>query len=75
MPPANSTSGGAQGVLSHAMSPVCETKFDIYIYTPNWQLALSFSLRHAAVTACLQSTHTLTGTVPDVDSCALCVRL
>src|SRR5690242_18023926 len=29
MPSASSTSGGAHGVLSHAMSPVCEATFDL----------------------------------------------
>jgi len=35
------------------MSPVCEIVFDSC--TSTWQSALTFSLRHAAATACLQS--------------------
>ena len=52
MPPASSTSGGAHGVLSHAMSPVCEATFDLCASTR--QSASIFSLCHAAVTPCLQ---------------------
>jgi hypothetical protein len=33
------------------------------------------SVVHSQLITCLQSTHTLTGTVPDVDSCPPCVRL
>jgi hypothetical protein len=61
MPPASSTSGGAHGVLSHAMSPVCETTFDLCAST--LQSVLTFSLRHAAVTACLQSSAKMSSTV------------
>ena len=50
MPPANSTSGGAHGVLSHAMHPVCESQFDSY--TSTRKLAPTFPLPHAVVTAC-----------------------
>jgi hypothetical protein len=48
IPPASSTSGGAHGVLSHAMTPVCETTFETCA-SPR-QSAPTFSPRHAAVT-------------------------
>src|SRR6266516_3947408 len=53
MPPASSTSGGAHGVLSHAMSLVSETRFDLGV--PARQSVPAFSPRHAAATPCLQS--------------------
>jgi hypothetical protein len=49
MAPASSTSGGAHGVLSHAMSPVCETTFDLC--APAQQSAPTFSLCHLAVSS------------------------
>src|SRR5262245_9053245 len=61
MPPASSTSGGAHGVVSHAMSPVCEIEFDLYDSTR--QSVPAFSLRHIAVTPCLQSMARVSGTV------------
>jgi predicted metal-binding protein len=60
MPPASSTSGG-HGVLSHAMSPVCETKFDSCALTR--QSVPIFSLRHPSVTPCLQNRPRLSETV------------
>src|SRR2546429_9922864 len=60
MPPASSTSGGAHGVLPHAMSPVCESKFDLCGSAD--QSTPTFSLRHAAVTPCLQNRPRLSGT-------------
>jgi hypothetical protein len=61
MPPASSTSGGAHGVLSHAMSPVSETRFDTCASTR--QSVPALSLRHATVTACLQSMAKVSSTV------------